>query len=58
MSVRICEICVTKEKTENYEEAKDCGAGGEGDSSCAHGVFDGNRDDQLHGIRTYILLNR
>ena len=30
----------------------DCGAGGEGDSSCAHGILDGDRNDQLYGTGT------
>ena len=38
-----------KEKT-NHEEATDHRAGGEGDSSRAHGIPDGTGNDQLHGI--------
>jgi hypothetical protein len=38
-----------------YEEAKNCGAGGEGVSSRAHsiphGIFDGDQYDQLYGAR-------
>ena len=34
-----------------YEEAKNCGAGGEGDSSRAHSIFDGDQYDQLYGAR-------
>jgi len=41
-SVRICGICVTKKKGGDYEEAKDHRAGGEGDSSRAHGIPDCN----------------
>ena len=38
------------EKTEDFEEAEGHRAGVEGDSSCAHGIFDGNRYDQLFGV--------
>jgi len=37
-----------------YEEAKNCGAGGEGDSSRAHSVPDGNQYDQLYGRRAVL----
>jgi hypothetical protein len=39
-----------------YEEAKDCGAGGEGDSSCAHGVLDGTGNYELYGQRTFLRI--
>ena len=44
-----------KEKT-NHEEAKDHRAGGEGDSSRAHGIPHGTGDDQLHGKRTVLRV--
>ena len=39
---KICEICVTKKKGGDYEETKDHRAGGEGSSSRAHGIPDGD----------------
>jgi hypothetical protein len=50
----ICGICVTKKKGGDYEEAKDHRAGGEGDSSRAHGIPDGTGNNQLHGTRTVL----
>ena len=50
------EICVTKKKGGDYEEAKDHRAGGEGSSSRAHGIPYGNRYDQLYGIWTVLRL--
>ena len=38
-----------------YEEAKNCGVGGEGDSSRAHGIPHGTGNDQLHGSRTVLV---
>ena len=39
-----------------YEEAKNCGAGGEGVSSRAHGIPHGTGNDQLHGSRTVLRM--
>ena len=57
-SVRICEICVTKKKGGDYEEAKDHRAGGEGSSSRAHGIPDGTGNHQLHGTRTVLKIEK
>ena len=53
--MRICEICVTKKKGGDYEETKDHRAGGEGDSSRAHGIPDGTGNNQLHGSRPVLI---
>jgi hypothetical protein len=37
-----------------YDEAKDYRVGGEDDSSRAHGVPDGDYDDELYGTRTVL----
>ena len=48
---------MTKEiRRSDHEEAKNFGVGGEGDSSRAHGISDGDWDDQLLGLWTYILI--
>ena len=39
----------------SYEETENCGVGGEGDSSRAHGISDGNLNYKLHG--TWTVLN-
>ena len=41
---------MTEKKEVKNEEAEDCGAGGEGDSSCAHGILNGDRNYQLYGV--------
>ena len=46
-----------RRKEVNNEETTCDRVGGEGDSSCAHGIFDGDRNDQLHGKWTYLVLN-
>jgi hypothetical protein len=38
----------------SYEETENCGVGGEGDSSCAHGIPDGNLNHELHGTWTVL----
>ena len=43
-----------KEKT-NHEEAKNHRAGGEGDSSRAHGIPHGTGNNQLHGQRPVLI---
>ena len=45
---------MTKKKGGDYEEATDHRAGGEGDSSRAHGIPDGTGNNQLHGTRTVL----
>jgi hypothetical protein len=52
----ICEICVTKKKGGDNEEAKDHRAGGEGDSSRTHGIPDGDWYHELYGKRTVLRL--
>ena len=41
-----------------YEEAESDRAGGEGDSSRAHGISDGDRNDQLFGQRTVLKVKK
>ena len=50
------EICVTKKKGGDYEEAKDHRAGGEGSSSHAYGIPDGDRNHELYGKRTVLKI--
>jgi len=47
---------VTKKKGGDYEEAKDHRASGEGDSSRAHGIPDGDRNHELYGKRTVLKI--
>ena len=47
-----------KRKEVYHEEAEDCGVGGEGVSSCAHGISDSNRNNQLHGPRTHLAVSK
>ena len=56
--MRICEICVTKKKGGDYEEAKDHRASGEGDSSRTYGIPDSTGNDQLHGTRAVLVLGK
>ena len=46
---------MTKKKGGDYEEAKDHRAGGEGDSSRAHGIPDGDRNHEF-GKRTVLKI--
>ena len=45
---------VEKKEIDVYEETENCGVGGEGDSSRAHGIPDGNIDYELHGTRAVL----
>ena len=49
---------MTKKKGGNYEKATDHRAGGEGDSSRAHGIPHGTGNNQLHGTRTVLKIEK
>ena len=46
---------MVEKKIEVYEE-EDCRDCGEGDSSCAHGIFDGDQYDVVYGSRALLRI--